>query len=97
VLKDHIELLQTDPAYVQLHARAHKNTLFLETFKHADRWPYIVDQIFVGPLIRECYWRQMLYECDKMKRAWLASIETPSEKTRALYNDVSQLDLTVKT
>jgi hypothetical protein len=96
VLKDHIELLQTDPAYVQLHARAYKNTLFLETFKPADRWPYIVDQIFLGPLIRECYWRQMLYECDKMERAWLASIETPSEKTRALYNDVSRLDVTVK-
>jgi hypothetical protein len=38
----------------------------------------------------------MLYECDKMERAWLASIETPSEESRALYDDVSQVDVTVK-
>jgi hypothetical protein len=88
VLKDHIELLQTDPAYVQLHARAYNNSLFLETFQHGDKWPHIVDQVFINPLIRECYWRQMLYECDKMERAWLASIETPSEESRALYDDV---------
>jgi len=93
VLKDHLELLQTDPAYVQLHARAYKNVLFLETFKHGDRWPHIVDQVFVNPLIRECYWRQMLYECDKMERAWLASVESPSEETRAFYNDVRQVDV----
>ncbi|KAG9968669.1 hypothetical protein KCU98_g15577, partial [Aureobasidium melanogenum] len=35
----------------------------------------------------ECYWRQMLYECNNMERAWLTSVETPSEATRALYND----------
>ncbi|KAH0397037.1 hypothetical protein KCU89_g8691, partial [Aureobasidium melanogenum] len=87
VLKDHIELLQTDPAYVQHHARAYKNALFLETMKHGDKWPHIVDQVFLHPLLRECYWRQMLYECDNMERAWLASVETPSEATRALYND----------
>jgi hypothetical protein len=89
VLMDHIELLQTDPAYVQLHARAYKNALFFETVKHADRWPHIVDQVFVNPLIRECYWRQMLYECDKMERAWLASVESPSEESREYYDDVS--------
>jgi hypothetical protein len=89
VLKDHLELLQTDPAYVQLHARAYKNALFLETFKHGDAWPHIVDQVFINPLIRECYWRQMLYECDKMERAWLASVEAPSKATQAYYNDVS--------
>ncbi|KAG9570069.1 hypothetical protein KCU71_g587, partial [Aureobasidium melanogenum] len=87
VLKDHIELLQTDPAYVQHHARAYKNALFLETMNHGDKWPHIVDQVFLHPLIRQCYWRQMLYECDNMERAWLASVETPSEATRALYND----------
>jgi hypothetical protein len=48
-------------------------------------------------LKREDYWRRMLYECDKMERAWLASIENPSEVTRALYNDVSQVDVTDKT
>lgn len=89
VLRDHIELLQTDPAYVQHHARAYRNALFLETFKHDDKWPHIVDQVFINPLIRECYWRQMLYKCDRMERAWLASVETPSETTRAFYNDVS--------
>lgn len=89
VLRDHIELLQTDPADVQHHARAYRNALFLETFKHDDKWPHIVDQVFINPLIRECYWRQMLYECDRMERAWVASVETPSETTRAFYNDVS--------
>jgi hypothetical protein len=97
VLKDHIELLQTDPAYVQMHARAYKNSLFLETSKPGDIWPHIVDQVFRDPLKREDYWRRMLYECDKMERAWLASIENPSEVTRALYNDVSQVDVTDKT
>ncbi|THZ88510.1 hypothetical protein D6C88_04965 [Aureobasidium pullulans] len=87
VLKDHLEQLQTDPAYVQLHARTYKNALFFETMRHEDIWPHIVDQVFVGPMIRECYWRQMLYECDKMERAWLKMTEFPSEANKLYYNE----------
>lgn len=90
VVKDHLEQLQTDPAYVQLHARQIKSALFFETFRNEDVWPYLVDQLFRDTLLRECYWRQLIVESERMMVAWQAYVNSPSEATRTAYDQVCE-------
>ncbi|THW89896.1 hypothetical protein D6D18_06844 [Aureobasidium pullulans] len=80
--RDEIELLQTDPAYVQFRARELASAHFFETFSGSDRWPYFVDQLFLIPLQREMYWRQLNGEGKRMG-AWLQAIEECPSDTEA--------------
>lgn len=79
-VKDEIELLQTDPAYVQFCARELASAHFFETFSGSDRWTYFVDQLICIPLRREMYWRQLVNETKRMEE-WLQAVQnSPSDQ-----------------
>jgi hypothetical protein len=85
-VKDEVELLQTDPAYVQFHARELASAHFFETFSGSDRWPYFVDQLFGIPLRREMYWRQLNNESKRMEERLQKLQDVPSDtEVRAGY------------
>ncbi|KAH0367794.1 hypothetical protein KCU65_g4471, partial [Aureobasidium melanogenum] len=83
---DEIELLQTDPAYVQFCARELASAHFFETFSGSDKWTYFVDQLVCIPLRREMYWRQLVNETKRMGE-WLQALQdSPSDQeARAEY------------
>jgi hypothetical protein len=78
-VKDEVELLQTDPAYVQFQARELASAHFFETFSGSDRWPYFVDQLFCIPLRREMYWRQLNNESKRMGERLKEIEDAPSD------------------
>ncbi|KAI4723841.1 hypothetical protein E4T49_08430 [Aureobasidium sp. EXF-10728] len=78
-VKDEVELLQTDPAYVQFHARELASAHFFETWSGSDRWPYFVDMLFCIPLRREMYWRQLNNESKRMGDWFKAVQDSPSD------------------
>ncbi|THY32721.1 hypothetical protein D6D01_02497 [Aureobasidium pullulans] len=80
--RDEIELLQADPAYVQFRARELASAHFFETFSGSDRWPYFVDQLFLVPLQREMFWRQLNGESKRMG-VWLKAVEECPSDTEA--------------
>jgi hypothetical protein len=88
-VKDEVELLQTDPAYVQFRARELASAHFFETFSGSDRWPYFVDQLFCIPLRREMYWRQLKNESKRMAKQLKEIKEAPSNlEARARYEQM---------
>jgi hypothetical protein len=85
-VKDEVELLQTDPAYVQFCARELASAHFFETFSGSDRWPYFVDQLFCLTLRREMYWRQLNNESKRMAERLKQLESHPSDaEARAGY------------
>lgn len=88
-VRDEVELLQTDPAYVQFHARELASAHFFETWSGSDRWPYFVDQLFCLPLRREMYWRQLNNESKCMAERLKQIEDHPSDlKARAEYEHI---------
>ncbi|KAI4831317.1 hypothetical protein E4T45_10226 [Aureobasidium sp. EXF-8846] len=99
-VKDEVELLQTDPAYIQFHARELASAHFFETFSGSDRWPYFVDQLFCIPLRREMYWRQLNNEIRRMGERLQDIEDAPSDtEARAGYEHMVHLvwDLCLET
>lgn len=99
-VKDEVELLQTDPAYVQFLAREMASAHFFETFSGSDRWPYFVDQLFGHTLRREMYWRQLKYESERMIERLKQTEDHPSDpEARAEYEHIVHIvwDLCVET
>ncbi|KAI5247604.1 hypothetical protein E4T43_01964 [Aureobasidium subglaciale] len=86
LIKDHVEQLQTDPAYVQQHARELGSALLFETFERSKKWPHLVDSMFSNALLRECWWRQLVVESDRIVDKWRAFVQDPSEFTRHAYD-----------
>ncbi|KEQ96424.1 hypothetical protein AUEXF2481DRAFT_28374 [Aureobasidium subglaciale EXF-2481] len=86
LIKDHVEQLQTDPAYVQQHARELGSALFFETFERSKKWPHLVDSMFSNALLRECWWRQLVVGSDRIVDKWRAFVQDPSESTRHAYD-----------
>ncbi|KAH0005186.1 hypothetical protein KCU78_g13003, partial [Aureobasidium melanogenum] len=82
-VRDEIELLQTDPAYVQFCVRELASAHFFETWSGSDRWPYFVDQLFLIPLRREMYWRQLVNESKRMGE-WLQAVQDSPSDTEAI-------------
>ncbi|KAG9591955.1 hypothetical protein KCU77_g6730, partial [Aureobasidium melanogenum] len=81
-VRDEIELLQTDPAYVEFCVRELASAHFFETWSGSDRWPYFVDQLFLIPLRREMYWRQLVNESKRMGD-WLQIVQDSPSDTEA--------------
>jgi hypothetical protein len=99
-VKDEVELLQTDPAYIQFHARELASAHFFETFSGSDRWPYFVDQLFCIPLRREMYWRQLNNESRRMGERLQDIEDAPSDtEARAGYEHMVHIvwDLCLET
>lgn len=72
-VKDEVQLLQTDPAYVHFMLSQLSSTVFIEKIPHEGRSDYYVDEVMMVPLRREMYWRQLFKECTAMVKAFEAS------------------------
>lgn len=65
-----MELLQTDPAYAHFQLAQLASTVFIEKVPLHARSGYYVDEVFMVPLRRELYWRQLFKECKAMVKAF---------------------------
>jgi hypothetical protein len=68
VVLDELELLQTDPQYVQSLVKEFRACLFFESFRAKDVMPWLVDYLFFETVHREAYWRQLAAESEQMMR-----------------------------
>jgi hypothetical protein len=68
VVLDELELLQTDPQYIQLLVKELRTCLFFETWRVKDLMPWLVDYIFFETMHREAYWRQLASESEQMMK-----------------------------
>jgi hypothetical protein len=68
VVLDELELLQTDPQYVQSLAKEFPACLFFESFRAKDIMPWLVDYIFYDIMYREAWWRQLVAESEQMMK-----------------------------
>ncbi|KAI4847432.1 hypothetical protein E4T44_04516 [Aureobasidium sp. EXF-8845] len=68
VVLDELELLQTDPQYIQSLVKELRACLFFETWRVKDLMPWLVDYIFAETMYREEYWRQLAAESEQMMR-----------------------------
>ncbi|KAG9666404.1 hypothetical protein KCU67_g4580, partial [Aureobasidium melanogenum] len=62
VVLDELELLQTDPQYVQMLSKEICACRFFETWRVEDMMPWLVDVFFYETMHRESYWRQPVAE-----------------------------------
>jgi hypothetical protein len=68
VVLDELELLQTDPQYVQSLVKEFRACLFFESWRAKDIMPWLVDYLFWDPMHREAWWRQLAAESEQMMR-----------------------------
>ncbi|CAD0108394.1 unnamed protein product [Aureobasidium uvarum] len=66
VVLDELELLQTDPQYVQMLSKEICACRFFETWRVEDMMPWLVDCLFLETMHRESYWRQLVAESQLM-------------------------------
>lgn len=66
VVLDELELLQTDPQYVQMLSKEICACRFFETWRVEDMMPWLVDVFFYETMHRESYWRQPVAESELM-------------------------------
>ncbi|TIA54016.1 hypothetical protein D6C77_07912 [Aureobasidium pullulans] len=66
VVLDELELLQTDPQYVQMLSKEICACRFFETWRVEDMMPWLVDVVFYETMHRESYWRQLVAESELM-------------------------------
>ncbi|KAI5273789.1 hypothetical protein E4T47_03003 [Aureobasidium subglaciale] len=86
VTLDELDLLQTDPQYVQSLAKEISACLFFETWRQEDIMPWIIDYLFWETMHRESYWRQLVAESDLMIR-YLGILEKyPSKASKQEYD-----------
>ncbi|THY63311.1 hypothetical protein D6C99_00610 [Aureobasidium pullulans] len=82
VVLDELELLQTDPQYVQSLSKDICACLFFESWKLGDVMPWIVDYLFFETMHRESYWRQLAAESEQMMRYLNVLEEAPSKQAK---------------
>ncbi|KAI4732337.1 hypothetical protein E4T50_17080 [Aureobasidium sp. EXF-12298] len=82
VVLDELELLQTDPQYVQSLVKEFRACLFFESFRAKDIMPWLIDYIFVETMHREAYWRQLAAESEQMMRYSDIFDKTPSPQAK---------------
>ncbi|KAI4724834.1 hypothetical protein E4T49_07424 [Aureobasidium sp. EXF-10728] len=79
VVLDELELLQTDPQYVQTLSKELCACRFFETWRVEDMMPWLVDYLFFETMHRESYWRQLVAESDVMIKCLDRFEQTPSK------------------
>jgi hypothetical protein len=68
VVLDELDLLQTDPQYIQSLVKEFRACLLFESWRTKDIMPWLVDYIFFETMHREAYWRQLAAESEQMMR-----------------------------
>jgi hypothetical protein len=99
VVLDELELLQTDPQYVQSLAKEFRACLFFESFRAKDIMPFLVDYLFLETMHREAYWRQLAAESGQMMRYSDVLEKNPSVQAKQDFDQAIYIvqDLCVET
>jgi hypothetical protein len=82
VVLDELELLQTDPQYVQILSKEICACRFFETWRVEDMMPWLVDCLFFETMHRESYWRQLVAESELMIRCLDVFEQEPSKEAK---------------
>ncbi|KAI4753712.1 hypothetical protein E4T51_13167 [Aureobasidium sp. EXF-12344] len=82
VILDELELLQTDPQYVQMLSKEICACRFFESWRVEDMMPWLVDHLFFETVHRESYWRQLVAESELMIRCLDVFEHTPSKEAK---------------
>ncbi|TKX24429.1 hypothetical protein C1H76_3035 [Elsinoe australis] len=84
---DELELLQIDPAYLQLRVRELASGSYFMHVGATEKWNWFTDEIILNALRRETYWRQLVWECENLVRAYHLS-DSSAEQTHPSEYDV---------
>ncbi|CAD0096242.1 unnamed protein product [Aureobasidium vineae] len=82
VVLDELELLQTDPQYVQMLSKEICACRFFETWRVEDMTPWLVDYLFFQTMHRESYWRQLVAESELMIRCLDVFERKPTKRAK---------------
>ncbi|THX21227.1 hypothetical protein D6D17_00177 [Aureobasidium pullulans] len=96
---DELELLQTDPQYVQALCKEVCACLFFESWRLVDIMPWIIDYIFHSTMYRKTWWHQLTAETKQMMRYLDILEQTPSKQAKQDFDQAVFLvqDLCIET